>query len=789
MAMIYATVTGKLVVPGTTTGVPGRIEATPMVAGKVLTFPAENTTTLGPAVAQVAADGTLTPSLEIPTDVPEGTYWRLEFFPKGSGLKTHLGDYEIPSASDLADLVPVQVTALTPTAVVDLMDAVEEAKAARDEAVDISNITTSDGVVAALVPTGSGSATSAALSATFARADVAPINVLAAGASPSKTAVENTTILNAVLAQAAAEGRAVYFPATETPIEINDALVVTGPGLRVYGDGPQYLAVRQTVWPKPFIDAGTHDGVTVENIRAINTAPRVQTGFMTAFRGNTAKNYSCFLYSNANNTTLRNCSSDGFNAGFFNLGTAATRLSNAIVDGFEFRDGEFGVFCDYMDGVQIRNVWGDYSFSTGGSQAPHLLYLGAFTDSNMTGVVVDNLRAENSTGGAAFQFKDIIGGTIRNLHATGCAGVASMAHLTDTTIDGVTSLGDVLPASSTEGSLCSISLDPMIRVSIANVNIELVNDAPAIRFLSGEKCRLDNASIRVAHTSAQSGEKGDIEIRGEWEVNRPRVVNTGANAWNSIVIFDGSGAVVRDPATTGVRIPVKVRDSATGTRVYYDAARLGVHGTVGLQPLDMGFGGANDAKAIPIPSPTATFGRRNLVVANFDTASGSGKAPGTVNTGQTITTAAGTWAVESGYLRKTNAVVGLIHVESGQADVEVSVDVIWRDANGIAFRVIDTNNYLFVRIRDAVRLSKRVASVETELAASPAIVYTTDRRYRLMVRAFGAEVKVYLDGDLVITHTLAGGDETTFATATKHGLRAHTDTACKFTDLRIDSLR
>lgn len=612
-----------------------------------------------------------------------------------------------------------------------------------------------------------------------------PINVLRAGASPDKTPSENTAIIQGVINRAAAEGRAVYFPSVYPPLKINDALVAAGPGLTVLGDGPM-IAVNQTAWPKPFIDAGTHAGVSVENVGAMNSATRVSN--MTPFRGNTLKNYSAFVYSNASDTTVRNCLSQGLNAGVFGLGSATARLSNFTVDRFEFHDGEFGVFCDYMDGVQVRNVWGDYSYSQGGTQAPHLLYVGAFADSNITDVTIENLRAFNSPGSYAYQIKGLVGATVRNLYADGCAGVLAVAALTDTDIDGVVSINDILPAAVVEGSLCSVSTDPMTRVTVRNVNIELVNNARGIRFLSGTGCKLEDATVRVAHTTT-SNTTHDIEVRHEWLVDRPRVINTGPNGWDSIYVFTGSGAVIRDPETVGARIGVRVSTSTSNARIYYDRDKIGLHPTDGRHPVDLNAVAANN-KAIPLPTPRTQHGPRNIGASSFDVAAGSNGAAGVIETGQLLTSAAGTWLVEDGYTYNATASVGILWADYDTPDVEIFTDMLYQDANGIAFRGLDVNNYLWARIRaSGVQFGKKDAGVDTVLAETPLFTPPAgNRRYRLGVRTYGGEIKVTLDGETSISHALSAGDLTKYGAGTLHGFRSHT-TRARFTDLVVNSLR
>lgn len=115
----YATLTGRVVVPGTTTGIPGELKATPLTEGGVLTLTGDNYTTVGAAVAEVTEDGIIeqegTPGLKIPTEVG-GIVWRIVFHPKGKGnLPVRLGDYEVTTSTDLADLVGITPLAISPT--------------------------------------------------------------------------------------------------------------------------------------------------------------------------------------------------------------------------------------------------------------------------------------------------------------------------------------------------------------------------------------------------------------------------------------------------------------------------------------------------------------------------------------------------------------------------------------------------------------------------------------------------------------------------------------------------
>lgn len=63
-----------------------------------------------------------------------------------------------------------------------------------------------------------------------------------------------------------------------------------------------------------------------------------------------------------------------------------------------------------------------------------------------------------------------------------------------------------------------------------------------------------------------------------------------------------------------------------------------------------------------------------------------------------------------------------------------------------------------------------------------------NRRYRIVVRAYGGEVKVTLAGETLISHALSAGDLTKYGAGIMHRFRPHTFSA-RFTDLIVPSLR
>lgn len=254
MAMTYATVTGRIVIPGTTTGIPGELHATPLTEGGVLAFPVEDYTTVGAAVADVTGNGTIeqegNPGLQIPTDVPPGTLWRLVLHPKGKGnLPVRLGDYEITASTDIADLVPINPTVITPTVATDIAGAHAAALAAAASAAtaaEIVGLPTEAAAQAFNIENDPG--VRGALSATIAadldastepggavwKVGPTPVNVRQYGIDPTNTAAQNDAALTTLFAE---ETGAVFlaFPDRGTfnfsaPLPARNHLQVSGRG-------------------------------------------------------------------------------------------------------------------------------------------------------------------------------------------------------------------------------------------------------------------------------------------------------------------------------------------------------------------------------------------------------------------------------------------------------------------------------------------------------------------------------------------------------------------------------
>lgn len=111
---------------------------------------------------------------------------------------------------------------------------------------------------------------------------------------------------------------------------------------------------------------------------------------------------------------------------------------------------------------------------------------------------------------------------------------------------------------------------------------------------------------------------------------------------------------------------------------------------------------------------------------------------------------------------------------TGAADVTVTADLRWTgmSGTGVVVRAVDAQNYLWFTAESngtVLRLYKRHGGTITKLAG----VYgdtaaTVWHRYRVDVR--GPLVRCYLDGELVIDHTLTSADQALFGRAHLHGV-------------------
>lgn len=128
-------------------------------------------------------------------------------------------------------------------------------------------------------------------------------------------------------------------------------------------------------------------------------------------------------------------------------------------------------------------------------------------------------------------------------------------------------------------------------------------------------------------------------------------------------------------------------------------------------------------------------------------------------------------------------------IDTGVADVDMSatLSVTGDGHQGLVIRATDVNNLISVDLRPStVRILKRESGTGTQLA-SASRSHVTGKRYDLRARVVGDVIEVFVNGHRELTHTLTGGDETTFGGITDHGFIADQSSSPTFDDFFLRS--
>jgi hypothetical protein len=171
----------------------------------------------------------------------------------------------------------------------------------------------------------------------------------------------------------------------------------------------------------------------------------------------------------------------------------------------------------------------------------------------------------------------------------------------------------------------------------------------------------------------------------------------------------------------------------------------------------------------------------NGKVVGAEVGSGSGALNGTGLPGGSLT-----WSANANWNRGPNGITHAVNetavatVDAGNAAHVISADIRTQGAIvrwGLVVRYVDVDNYLSVRATttNRIQLFKNVAGVETSLltvAANQTFGFqnVSETYGRIKVAANEDRIFLFLNGDVVGVHLLAGGDETTFGTSTTCGL-------------------
>lgn len=149
---------------------------------------------------------------------------------------------------------------------------------------------------------------------------------------------------------------------------------------------------------------------------------------------------------------------------------------------------------------------------------------------------------------------------------------------------------------------------------------------------------------------------------------------------------------------------------------------------------------------------------------------------GTTETGQSWTLRAGAFAISSG-TAVTTAADSWATVDSGAANIEISGDVTQNGASNVAgfvYRVVSTPQ----RLMTGIRSNGIYIYVGFTAVASHAETIDVDIPHSLRTVVNGSQIDAYLDGagSPNVSYTLTGADATTYASATRVGMRCNDTT-------------
>lgn len=130
--------------------------------------------------------------------------------------------------------------------------------------------------------------------------------------------------------------------------------------------------------------------------------------------------------------------------------------------------------------------------------------------------------------------------------------------------------------------------------------------------------------------------------------------------------------------------------------------------------------------------------------------------------------------------------VGVTMLDTLRSDLEINTTITMGGTlAGVTFRGNDVDNYLFAVLSgSATALYKRVAGVNSILATA-AETHTAGVDYQVRVIANFGSILVYVNGILLLNHTLSGPDTTTFAGWTKAGFYTSGTTGAAFDNFGV----
>ncbi len=480
------------------------------------------------------------------------------------------------AAYDTAGAAGAAQTAATTAAAADATSKVAAETAARAAADALLETQAhASGTYAALTVGGKG----------VVRKDELVINVKDYGAVGNGTTDDTAAILSA-LNTCTIPGYTVVFPPPSVRYKITGALAVKA-GTRVQGAGRSACEIRQHTAQTPVFDVFDADGVTVDGFHCSYSGNIVTDGMGgSTFRGNMRYAYAAAVYSNSNQTTVRNVLADGFQMGFnYSHWTTVTSSfsgfrSGGVIENVECNGVNHGILLQGQDGLTVNGLNShDHVNSSGISSGTivvnptHAIYVTGDAALFSQNITVTNCVSKNNAYGCAYQFKYVTGGTFSNLTSINCAGVFNGLALQDCAVSNVIGSQCSSVLVPTGGATGAFSLQDgtytSTRVTMSNIFVEMLASERVVS-LWGTDCQFSNFITRSRRTSS-----GDYDVVLRGTNSRAAgffVVGTSSSNMPAAGLTMGytTGAVncsVTNLRTINCTVPLRVDGASTGCSV------------------------------------------------------------------------------------------------------------------------------------------------------------------------------------------------------------------------------
>jgi len=622
---------------------------------------------------------------------------------------------------------------------------------------------------------------------------------------PGTNGAANTASLQAAVTAAIAGGKDLLMNYVGT-FDTDGTVNVPGK-VRIFGLGRDITTIHQITKPLPTFYVTGQD-VTFEDFTGSGDGPsftmsvatfqnynviRIERGAhgFAARRLGFLNHYIGILFRNYPNDPLTGVT------------VAPVRTARVVIDDIYGKDVWSAVHGGPFDSPSINNIRGNTVPATGHpdtlGHAPHLIYINSPTpaDGNRTeayytrGGTITNLNAWDGPDyvGAAFSFKFMRGTQVDNLTARGYRGVIEMQGVEDSSFGIVNSTEDKYPATGSDATRASVSLNTTLRTKIQKltVNFAATDHGNALRFENGsDDNEVENLVVVERGTLARNtgnpngGIQFAVYLQGQRNtVKNADITNLGAIKWCAIsVAATGNKGRIINPKIngTGYEAHVRVAVGHLDCVIDYDPLYLTLDRTIATTRFVIDAGARTILRDRSIgqtlpPGFVDEFERG--VTVNGLAASDDGKTTRYRDSGAGEGNSTSWQATSAGVVKYVGGGVRAIAMWDGvsaNGTLKTTIGAMaTNNTSGLAARATDYNNYIGLLFNYGVgdnklQLLKRVAGTSSQVAFSATAPLAADAVVELVLN--GTAVSVKVNGvEVIAPQTI-----TDFATVTTHGL-------------------